>query len=350
MISSFTSKFSLFAALLFTTTAAQAEVPNVVTDIPPVHGLVSAVMDGVGAPELLITKGASPHGFALRPSQVRALSKSDVIFWTNDKLAPWLADVRETLAPAAISVALVDLPQSLRLPYREGAVFGDAEAHDEHDEHHEEGEHHDEHDEHHEEGEHHDEHDEHHEEGEHHDGHAGHDHTGSDPHAWLDPENAIVWLDEIVKTLADLDPEHAEQYAANAEAAIEAVEVTSAHIQLELTPFQDLSFVVFHDAYQYFEGRFDLAATGAISLGDSAAPSPARIGELQDQLTEKGVECVFFEPQFNPSLVETVIEHVESRSNVKLVEIDPLGTLIPLGPQFYTDLLTSVSNSVSSCR
>jgi zinc transport system substrate-binding protein len=308
------TRLALIPALLLSG-AALADVPSVVTDIPPVHGLVSMVMGDLGSPALLVEPGASPHGYALRPSQAAALQDADAVFWVGHELAPWLEGPLERLSDEAMVVELLETEGTLALDFRQNAVFArdDHAADDDHDAH--EGDHDD------------------------------HAHEGTDPHAWLDPENALAWLEVIAGTLAVLDPENADVYRQNAMAAHAEIAAASASISARLTPLSDRPFIVFHDAFQYFESRFDLAGAGAISMSDATAPSAARVAEIRAEVTEHGVVCVFSEPQFNPGLVDTVANGADLRHGV----IDPLGTAIPLGAGFYPALIDSVAEAMESC-
>ncbi|WP_064699060.1 zinc ABC transporter substrate-binding protein [Halomonas caseinilytica] len=310
-------------ALLGAPAIAVADVPDVAVDIPPVHSLVDRVMGDLGSPELVIQPGASPHGYSMRPSEASALDRADVVFWIGDDLTPWLGESLKSLAGDAESVALLEVPGTKTLAFRQGATF---EAHD-HDHGHHHGHDHD--------------HDHHHASGGHH-----HSHDGEDPHAWLDPENARVWLDAIAQSLADADPEHAETYRENARLGKEALEELIGELEERLAGAHDARFIVFHDAYQYFEQRFDLAAAGAISLGDASDPSPARIDELRDMVQELGVDCVFSEPQFNPQLVENVFGSTGIDTSIV---IDPLGTELSLGEALYPQLLRQLADGVAQC-
>lgn len=324
-------------SVLGLTGAVRAEVPSVAADIPPVHSLVGIVMDGVGTPDLLVQPGASPHGYSLRPSEAEALDKADVVFWVSEALEPWLAGPLTALAGDAVTVELVETEGTTELPFREGATFekhshdhDEAEAHDDHAEHaHEDSAEHAEH------AEEHAEHDDHHD----HDGH------GHDPHAWLDPENARVWLDVIASTLSEIDPENAASYRANAEAGRAQLEEMIATINADLDPIRGKNFVVFHDAYQYFENRFGLAAAGSIKLGDASDPSPARIEEIHQKIKDLSVACVFAEPQFNPGLVKTVFRGTDA----KIGEIDPLGADLTPGPDLYPQLVAEIAGGLKDC-
>lgn len=408
-------------ACAVTASPSAADAPRVVADIAPVHGLIARVMEGVGEPDLLVPPGASPHSYALRPSQARDLSEAQAVFWVGHELAPWLEDTVGELAKDAHVIELLEAEGTLTLAFREGATFAEhdhGDAHDEeghedhdddhhadhddheghdHDEHghdddhadhghedhghddhghkdddhgdehghedHDHDAHHDEHDhEDHHEGTHeehdhadHEDHDGHHDEHEghdhdehdheDHDDHAGHDHHGVDPHAWLAPENGKVWLSVIAAELSEIDPANAETYAANAAAGQAEIDATVAALRTELAPLKAQGFIVFHDAYQYFEQAFDLAALGSISIGDASDPSVARIAELREAVAEFEPVCVFSEPQFNAGLVSTVIEG----SNANTALLDPLGLEVAQGANFYTDLLKTLGASFTTC-
>lgn len=330
--------------------AAQAEPPRVVSDIPPVHGLVARVMQGVSEPQLLVRPGASPHSYSLRPSDARALSDADLVVWVGPALEPWLEGPLDELAAGAHQMRLLDLPDTLRLEFREGAVFSTGgEDHDEgqghedaHDRDHDHEDAHGHEDAHEGDHDHEDAHD--HEEAHDHDHDHGHDHHGVDPHAWLAPQNGKQWLVAIADELAELDPENAQLYRNNAAEGAAEIDAVVAALQGELGA-QTGQFVVFHDAYQYFEQAFGLNALGAISLGDASDPSPARLDALRDALLSAEASCVFAEPQFNPGLVQAVIGTSDMQSAV----IDPLGTKIETGADFYPELLRSLGGDMASC-
>ena len=300
-------------------TSVMADVPNVAADIAPIHSLVSKVMDGVGEPKLVIQSGASPHGYRLRPSEAKALQDANLIFWMGEELTPWLDGAIDTLASNATVTSLLDQEGVLLHDFREGALFEahDHSAHDEHDDHDDHDDHKDhddqmittitkimmitmtmmittitkiiDHDDHKD----HDDHDDHKD----HDDHDDHGHGAHDPHAWLSPENAKLWLNIIASKLSVADPENAASYFTNAAAGQAEIEDMVAEVSATLKPVQGGKFVVFHDAYQYFENDFDFYASGAISLGDASDPSPARIAEIQRRIQEEGIQCVLAEPQ-----------------------------------------------------
>ncbi|TCL00716.1 zinc transport system substrate-binding protein [Shimia isoporae] len=344
-----------FVALLGAGIAAQAEAPRVTTDIAPVHSLVSKVMEGVGTPDLLIKPGVSPHGYALRPSEARSLQDADLVVWIGPKLTPQLEKTIESLAGDAHHMALLNQEGTVAHDYRSSDDFevasDDDHGHDDHAEHDDHGdeEHagHDDHDDHGDE-EHagHDEHEEHGDE-DHagHDDHDHHDHSGTDSHAWLDPENARVWLGLIAAELSEIDPDNAATYAENAKSAQAELDVLEADIAAKLEPVHASRFVVFHDAYQYFEKRFDLKAAGAIRVGDASSASAARLREVRTTLSDNKIECVFSEPQFPDEIVASVSEGLD----IKTAEVDPHGATQEIGPGLYYAVLSNLADNFAAC-
>ncbi|WP_340243406.1 zinc ABC transporter substrate-binding protein [Sulfitobacter pontiacus] len=381
----------LCTTLLFSAGLAHAEVPRVATDIAPVHSLVSMVMQGAGSPDLIIPPGASPHSYAMRPSEARAVAKADLVVWVGPSLAPWLEEPMSSLAQGAERLTLQDVEGIRLLTNRSGVAFeahdhGDHEGHDDHDGHDDHAEHddheghdhstHEGHDDHEDHKDHdgHDDHAGHDDHGDHeghdhadhegHDDHADHDdhdhdaheeadaHEGHnhapgalDPHIWLDPQNAVVWLDAIAASLSAQDPENADLYADNAAQAQAQLVDLQADIQAELTPLRGQKFVVFHDAYHYFEARFDVEASAAISLSDGAAPSAARLAEVRDVVKDTQAACVFTEPQFNAGLVEAL----QDGTALKSASLDPIGAALEPGVDMYPALLRDLAAAFTSC-
>jgi len=299
---------SLSTAAVLMGGTALAEAPKVAVDIAPVHSLVARVMKGVGTPDLIVQPGASPHEYSLRPSEAAALQEADLVFWIGEDLTPWMEKAVETLATNASVTSLLEADGTKLLDFREGALF---EAHDHSD----------------------------HEE---HDDHAHGDH---DPHAWLSPQNAGTWLNVIAAQLSAADPDNAGAYFANAAAARSEMAALSAEVNATLDPVRGGSFIVFHDAYQYFETDFDFPASGAISISDASDPSPARIAEIQARVTAEGIDCVLAEPQFNQGLVTTVLDGTDAKTGV----IDPLGAVLEPGAALYPQLIRNMAATLAKC-
>ena len=317
-------------ALLATTiltasmTAAFADV-KVVTSIKPVHSLVAAVMQGVGTPDLIVEGAGSPHTYALKPSQAKQLQEADLVFWMSHDLEAFLEKSIDGIATKAVSVPLMESHGLMTLGFREGGAFDD-HGHDEHDDH-------DEHDKD-------DDHDH-----EKHDDHDEHDHGEVDPHVWLDPENAKAMVHEIEEALAKADPANAATYESNAEAVMAKLDSLVAEIDSELQPVKGRGYIVFHDAYQYFENRFGVSAIGSITVSPEVLPGAERISDLQEKVRSLDATCVFSEPQFEPKLVATVTENTNARTGV----LDPLGAAIDKGPNLYFTLIRNMASSLKNC-
>ena len=293
------------ACLLATTAlSVSAMTPRVATDIGPIHSLAARVMAGIGVPDLIIRHGASPHAYSLRPSEAAALEKADLVFWVSEGLTPWLKRRLEILASKAQVVELMKADGTVELPYREGATFAN------------------------------------------HDDHDGIDsHDGIDPHSWLDPENGKVWLSVMASELSKIDPSNADLYFQNAAAGTLEISQAVARINELLVPVHGVKFIVFHDAYQYFEQRFGISASGSILASDALAPNPARLIEIRGQVAELGVGCVFSEPQFNPTLVASVFQDAEISTAV----IDSQGIELELGMTLYPQVLENIAQEIVAC-
>ena len=320
---------NLLAAAFMTTLPFSANaVPNVATDVTPIHSLVAQVMAGVGAPDLLIQSGASPHNYSLSPSEAQALQEADLVFWMGEGLTPWLERSLDNLSPDSRKVELLKAVGTTTYAFREGATF---DAHDDNDHNKEKEGGHDAHDD--------LQHDERTE-----DDH--HEHSGTDPHAWLDPANGKVWLDAIAVALADKDPENAAQYLENAAAGKADIDAAVSRIEITIDQLKDRQFIVFHDAYQYFEKRFGIPAAGAISIGDASKPSPARIAEIRGVVTDLNVGCVFTELQYSPGIVKAIFGGTGVNTSGV---IDPLGSGLATGANLYPDLLIKIADGLQSC-
>lgn len=295
--------------LLATATPTLAEVPRVVTDIPPVHALVAQVMGDLGPPILLLTKGADEHDFQLKPSQAGAVADSDLVVWIGPELTPWLDSAMDSRPEGAASLALLDAEGTMRRAYGVGST----EAHDH------EAEHSDDH---------------------------GHDHGAEDPHAWLDPGNAKVWLGLIAADLGKLDPENAATYAANATAAGERIAALDGELQALLAPVKDKPLVAFHDAYGYFADHYGLTFVGSIALGDASSPGAARLSELRGELEAGAVVCLFPEVQHDPALAEQLAEGTSVKIGGAL---DPVGSSLEPGPEAYAVLLRGIATTIVDC-
>jgi len=350
----FTTAFLATTMLSTSVTLAAADV-KVVASIKPVHSLVSAVMQGVSTPDLLVKGAGSPHTYALKPSQAQQLQDADLVFWMSHDLEAFLEKSIESIATNAKSIPLMESHGLTKLNFREGGAFDshDHDEHDDHDDHGHDDKDHDDHDDHGHGDKDHDDHDDHgHGDKDHddhddhgHDDHDDHGHDGVDPHVWLDPVNAKALVHEIEEALVEADPAHAATYEANAEALIGKLDSLVAEIDAELEPVRGRGYVVFHDAYQYFETRFGVSAIGSITVSPEVMPGAERVSELQDKVRDLDATCVFSEPQFEPKLVATVTENTNAGTGV----LDPLGASVADGPDLYFTLIRNMAKSLKDC-
>lgn len=292
----------------FPGSTARAEGLDVVADIPPVQALVAQVLGDRGSVSLVMRPGASPHSYAMRPSEASVLEAADLVVWIGPDLTPWLAGPIGTVAKGAEVLGLLEARGTRVLPFREEIEAGGHEEHDDH----------------------------------------GHDHAHGDvdPHAWLSPENAMIWLGIIADRLSEIDPEAARDYERNAEIGRLRVKAAAARADAMLSGVRDRPFVVSHDALQYFEEAFGLRLAGAISLGDAVDPGPAHVAEVREALRALGVRCVFAEPGYKPGLIAAVSEGAEAET----VMIDPLGTGLEPGPDLYVNMLRDLAEAIASCE
>ncbi len=315
--------------------ASQAEAgPRVVASIPAVHSLVAGVMEGIGIPSLLVSGGASPHTFSLKPSQARELQNADAVFWIGDDLESFLEKPLKALGSKAAVVEFSTNDHIELIDTREGGIWK-KDAHDDHDDH---------------KGHAHDDHgkkemaakkDDH----GHHDDHEGHAHGEQDLHIWLDPHNAKEMVEVIAETLAKVDPANAGKYEANAAKIAGRIDKLDHEIEEALAKVKDRPYLVFHDAYQYFENRYGLNAVGSITVSPERKPGAKRVAELRHVIEDNKAVCIFAEPQFPPNIVQTLVEGTAARSGV----LDPVGGSLPPGPDAWFALMNNLAKSLQIC-
>lgn len=315
-------------ASLLTLPAAKAEVPRVVTDLPPIGSLVAQVMGDLGTPIVLLDKGADAHAFQLRPSQAADLAAAQAVIWIGPEMTPWLDRALAGLNGGAVDVRLLAVPGAVQQVYVAHPDTADHASHDHAAETKAKAADHA------------------------HNDHAAdtsedHNHAPGnvDPHAWLDPANADLWLGTIAATLADLDPANAATYAANAVTAQADLTRLDAEIATLLAPARTMPLVVFHNAYGYFAAHFGLTIAGAVSDGDAASPGAAHLRDLQTTLAEAPA-CLFPEANHDPKLLVTLAE----TPGVRLVgTLDPEGATLPNGPALYADLMRALAETIADC-
>ena len=319
-------------------TSANADI-KVVASIKPIHSLASYLMDGVAKPDLIVDGYASPHGFAMKPSHAKMLQNADIVFWVGEDLENFLEKPLNSIAKKAEKIELMNAKGIVKLKFRERNIFGDHDDHDDHDDHgHKKKDDHDDHD-----------HDDHakkedgHDDHDDHDGHEGHHHGEFDPHIWLDPINASAILKEMTEHLIENDSKNASKYKNNLNKALKDIDKLTADVKSELN--QSVASIVFHDAYQYFEERFNVNILGAFTVNTDVMPGAEQLAEIREIIEHDNVACVFSEPQFNPDIIKAVAKDM----NIKTGVVDPLGATLKPGKNLYFDLIRNMSASFKGC-
>ena len=337
---------TIISFLTFFTTA-NSEI-KVVASIKPIHSLASYLMDGIAKPDLIVDGYASPHGFAMKPSHAKMLQNADLIFWVGEDIESFLEKPLNSIAKRAEKIELMDIKGLNVLEFRERNIFDDHDDHD-HDGHAKKKK--DDHDDH--EGhskkkkDDHDDHDGHakkkKDEHDDHDDHEGHAHGEYDPHIWLDPINAKVILKEMTEHLIENDSKNASTYKSNLDKALKDIDKLTMDVMTELN--QSVASIVFHDAYQYFEERFNVNILGAFTVNTDVMPGAEQLAKIREIIEHDKVSCVFSEPQFNPDIIKAVAKDM----NIKTGVIDPLGATLDPGKDLYFDLINNMSSSFKGC-
>ena len=298
-------------------TSANAEV-KVVASIKPIHSLASYLMDGVNKPGLIVDGYASPHGFALKPSHAKMLQDADLIFWVGEDLENFLEKPLGSIAKKAEKIELLNIKGLNKLKFRERNIF---DGHDDHG-HKEDGHKEDGHDDH---------------------GHEGHAHGEYDPHIWLDPMNAKVILKEMAEHLIENDQKNASKYKDNLNKALKDLDKLNKNIKADLN--KEFKSIVFHDAYQYFEKRYNVNVLGAFTVNTDVLPGAEQLSEIREIIEHDKVTCIFSEPQFNPDIINAVAKDMDIKTGV----LDPLGATLNPGKDLYFELIRNMSKSFKGC-
>lgn len=330
MLRTFTSLVCFFTLIA----SAKAE-PKVVVSIKPVHSIVTSIMNGVGEPSLLIDGSTSPHNFTLKPSQAKSLQEANVIVWVSHNLESFLEKSLKNVSPKTKVLEISDIKNLVKHEFRE---------HDDHDGHadHKDEAKHDDHDNH-------DDHADHKDEAKHddHAGHEGHNHEagGIDPHLWLNAQNMIVIADEVTHTLIEADPANTNKYKANAKSLKAKLNDLNSQLETIVKTSKGKPYVVFHDAYQYFEKQYGLKAPTPITINPDTPPGAARIKEIKHEVAEQSITCLFSEPQFSPKVLDVIAENTDA----KISSIDPLGSEIAKGEDHYFQSMLKLANTINDC-
>lgn len=297
------SIFVAFFASFLLMSSAHAEV-KVLTSIKPLQLIAAAVQDGVAIPEVLLPPGASPHNYALRPSDVRKVQSVDLLYWIGPDMEGFLPRVLN--GRTLPSVAVQDLP-GLKLRRFAEDSHSHAEEADEHD----------------------------------------HDHRpGSlDAHLWLSPVNARVIATKMAADLSAADPANAPRYQSNLKAFDERLDALDLRLKKRLASVEGKPYFVFHEAFDYFEDAYGLKHTGVFSVAAEVQPGAQHVAAMRARLQEVGKTCVFSEPPLRPRLAETLVAGLP----VKLAELDALGGYTPATAQGYEQVLEKLGNDLAGC-
>ena len=324
-------------SFLTTFTSANAEI-KVVASIKPIHSLVSYLMDGIGKPDLIVDGYASPHGFAMKPSHAKMLQNADLIFWVGEDLENFLEKPLSSIAKKAEKIELIEIKGLQVLKFRERNIFDEHDHEHGHDDH---GKKEDDHDDHGHDDDHGKKEDDHDDHG--HDDHEGHAHGEFDPHIWLDPINAKVMLNEMAEHLIENDPKNEAKYKSNLAKALQEIDKLTIDVMTDLS--NSVSSIVFHDAYQYFEERFNVKVLGAFTVNTDVMPGAEQLAEIREIIEHDKVACVFSEPQFNPDIINAVAKDMKIKTGV----LDPLGATLDPGKELYFNLIKNMSASFKGC-
>lgn len=289
-----------------------AEAPRVVVTIKPIHALVSSVMAGVAEPDLLVKGQASPHTYALKPSESRSLYAADAIFRVSDTIEPFTTKIKAALPATATMISLGSAPNLALLPRRTGSTF-EGHGHD-----HDHGARH---------------------------GHKDKHADGSDGHVWLDPENARALARHIETVLSKRFPPHAARFRENRETLDGKLQALDQELAATTAPLKGKPFAVYHDAFQYFEHRYGLKAVGSIFIAQDVAPGARRLTELRKQIAKMQAVCIFSEPQSDPRMLQAVAEGSGARTGV----LDAEGLALEPGPDLYFDLMRGLAKGLRAC-
>ena len=307
--------YSVIISLLicFSETNANSNM-NVVVSIKPFHSLVSGVLHGVTHPELLLKGNFSPHTYSLKPSDAKKLQHADLIFWGGEALEGFLAKPISSLSKNAEVVSILEINGLKLRSFRTESHIGKSEIFESNSQ-------------------------------------KMPKNQGAklkavvDPHIWLDPENAKVITQETVKILSNFDPENAQKFQKNGEKIIVRLNELDQQISSEMNEISDSTYLVLHDAYQYFESRYQLKNAGSITLQLGHFLGVSRLKKVQKMIQTSKVRCIFTEPQYSQKLVKTLLKNTSVKKGI----LDPIGADILPGPELYFDLLKNLSISLKSC-
>ena len=224
--------------------------------------------------DTLTPPGAEPHDLELSPAQVDAVGRADLVVYLSEFQAS-VDDAVDANPPAHV----VDAAQDTELHAAEHGADGEEHAEDD-----------------------------------------GHDHGSLDPHFWLDPSRLPAVADDVAAQLAEIDPDHADEFQANAEAFAQQMADLDAEYATGLASCESRTIVTTHEAFSYLAERYDLEQVGISGVDPEGEPSPARLAEVGKVVQDEGVSTIFFETLASPKVAETLADEL----GVDTAVLDPL--------------------------
>lgn len=281
---------SLYLALSISITRAE-DAPRVMVTIKPVHAIVSALLEDISQPELLLDGLNSPHTYQLKPSDVRRLNRADMIVWTGPSLEGRLRKIINQQRDRALIITLMDIPN-------QGQPFDKTQAHHE-----------------------------------------------KDPHLWLNPQLVIELTEYLRLSLISVMPEHSDKINHNTKKLVSKLEQLDKQIEDEFIRQKQVSAIVYHDAWKYFESRYGLTTDGAISTHEQQQPGASHLYALQKKIKTANTQCLLIGPQFKPRYLNIL----DAEKKLTLVTADPLGASIEAGPEAYFVLMRNIAKAFQQC-
>ncbi|WP_445493602.1 zinc ABC transporter substrate-binding protein ZnuA [Photorhabdus sp. SF281] len=305
-----TQKFFCKAAIatVFMSGTIQSANADVVTSIRPLGFIAAAITEGVTDTQVLLPDGASPHDYALKPSDLKKINQADLFVWVGPDMEIFLSKPL-TKVPQDKQLVLAQLPAIKPLLLKNDEDL-QASNHDNQEEDHEH-----------------------------------HSHGEYNMHIWLSPEIAKQAAQGIHDQLLARYPQKKAALDVNLRKFNVHLAQTDKNIANILKLAHGRGYFVFHDAYGYFEQHYGLTPLGHFTINPEIQPGAKKLHHIRTQLVEQKAACIFAEPQFRP----TVINAVAKNTGVRMGTLDPLGGRIVLDKDSYMKFITQLSEQYASC-
>ncbi|MEO1076177.1 MAG: metal ABC transporter substrate-binding protein [Bacteroidota bacterium] len=279
---------ALVAFCFVTPVAAQESEP---TPVVATFSILGDMVERIGEEHVnvmtLVGPGADAHVYQPTPADARAVQEAEVMIVNGLEFEGWLDRLAEAAEFDGSLVVATTGVDAIALE-------------DEHDDDHHDDDHDEHDDDHHDEGKHDDEHS---------DGHDGHEHGAFDPHAWLNVENAVIYVDNITAALAKADPANATAFYSNRAIYVEELEALDADIRAMMAalPEDGRTVVTTHDAFQYFASEYGLTFLAPQGVSTESEASAQDVARLIEQMRADGITAAFVENVADPRLLEQIV-------------------------------------------